>query len=56
MHITLIGAGPRGLMLLGRLISWQRTRYPQRQLTVFLVDPYPIGGRVWKSIKTLISL
>ena len=48
MHITLIGAGPRGLMLLGRLISWQRTRYPQRQLTVFLVDPYPIGGRVWK--------
>ena len=48
MHITLIGAGPRGLMLLGRLISWQRTRYPQRQLTIFLVDPYPIGGRVWK--------
>ena len=48
MHITLIGAGPRGLMLLGRLISWQRTRYPQRQLTIFLVDAYPIGGRVWK--------
>ncbi|MEN2663949.1 FAD/NAD(P)-binding protein [Lacticaseibacillus rhamnosus] len=48
MHITLIGTGPRGLMLLGRLISWQRTRYPQRQLTIFLVDPYPIGGRVWK--------
>ena len=48
MHITLIGAGPRGLMLLGRLISWQRTRYPQRQLTIFLVDPCPIGGRVWK--------
>ena len=48
MHITLIGAGPRGLMLLGRLISWQRTRYPQRQLTIFLVDPYLIGGRVWK--------
>ena len=48
MHITLIGAGPRGLMLLGRLISWQRARYPQRQLTIFLVDPYPIGGRVWK--------
>ena len=48
MHITLIGAGPRGLMLLGRLISWQRTRYPQRQLTIFLVDPYPTGGCVWK--------
>ncbi|MDE3281302.1 FAD/NAD(P)-binding protein [Lacticaseibacillus parahuelsenbergensis] len=48
MHITLIGAGPRGLLLLSRLLSWQPTRYPKRRINIVLVDPYPIGGRVWK--------
>lgn len=48
MHITLIGAGPRGLLLLSRLLSWQPTRYPKHRLNIVLVDPYPIGGRVWK--------
>ncbi|TLQ49703.1 FAD/NAD(P)-binding protein [Lacticaseibacillus casei] len=48
MHITLIGAGPRGLLLLSRLLSWQPTRYPKCRLNIVLVDPYPIGGRVWK--------
>ncbi|MDN5967861.1 MAG: FAD/NAD(P)-binding protein, partial [Lacticaseibacillus paracasei] len=48
MHITLIGAGPRGLLILERLLSWQQNRFPKRQLTIVLTDPYPIGGRVWK--------
>lgn len=44
MKIALIGAGPRNLAVLDRLI--QKT--PSNQsLTVDLFDPYPVGGRVW---------
>lgn len=44
MKIALIGAGPRNLAVLDRLI--QKTPINQ-SLTVDLFDPYPVGGRVW---------
>ncbi|WP_179396165.1 FAD/NAD(P)-binding protein [Lacticaseibacillus absianus] len=47
MRIALIGAGPRGLLVLERLIAWHREQ-PLTPLTITLFDPYPIGGRVWR--------
>ncbi|KRK74014.1 FAD/NAD(P)-binding protein [Lacticaseibacillus nasuensis] len=47
MKIALIGAGPRGLLVLERLIAWQPTI--DRDLTITLYDPEGIGGRVWTS-------
>ncbi|KRK47706.1 FAD(NAD)-dependent oxidoreductase [Secundilactobacillus kimchicus JCM 15530] len=48
MDITIIGAGPRGLMTLGRLIAWQ-TQQTNEPLAVTVVDAYPIGGHVWRT-------
>lgn len=48
MKIALIGAGPRNLMALERLLAW----YPRVQvsnLEIHLFDPFGIGGRVWQS-------
>jgi len=47
MHVTIIGAGPRGLVTLERLI--ERFRHDSRQLTINIIDPYGIGGRVWQT-------
>ncbi|WP_338217247.1 FAD/NAD(P)-binding protein [Lacticaseibacillus salsurivasis] len=47
MKVALIGAGPRGLLVLERLIAWQR-QMSALPLTITLFDPYPIGGRVWR--------
>lgn len=46
MKIALIGAGPRGLLLLERLIARQAGRH--EPLAITLYDPYPVGGRVWR--------
>ncbi|MFD1440098.1 FAD/NAD(P)-binding protein [Lacticaseibacillus hegangensis] len=46
MEIALIGAGPRGLLVLERLRAWQQAA--ETPLTVTLYDPFPIGGRVWR--------
>nr|WP_263849650.1 FAD/NAD(P)-binding protein [Lacticaseibacillus camelliae] len=46
MKIALIGAGPRGLLVLERLSAWQQGS--QGPLNVTLYDPFPIGGRVWR--------
>lgn len=44
--IVFVGAGPRALMLLERLLAH---RDPTTQLAVHLVDPYPVGaGRIWR--------
>lgn len=46
MHITLIGAGPRNLALLPRLIAHANQT---NQLTkIHIIDPLGIGGRVWR--------
>ncbi len=47
MKIALIGAGPRGLLLLARLLAWQ-PHTSREQMMITLFDPYPIGGRVWR--------
>ncbi|WP_203634012.1 FAD/NAD(P)-binding protein [Lacticaseibacillus suibinensis] len=47
MKVALIGAGPRGLLVLERLIAWQQ-QMSALPLTITLFDPYPIGGRVWR--------
>lgn len=47
MDICCIGAGPRGLLVLNRLLAWHRTA-PFSPLSVTLIDPQPIGGRVWR--------
>ncbi|WP_461213989.1 FAD/NAD(P)-binding protein [Lacticaseibacillus sp. GG6-2] len=48
MKIALIGAGPRGLLLLNRLLAWQ-PHTNREQMTITIYDPYPIGGRVWRT-------
>ena len=46
MKIAIIGAGPRGLMTLERLVArHNRDHFP---LSVTLYDPAGIGGMVWQ--------
>ena len=45
MKIVLVGAGPRNLSLLERLIS--NAYEVDQSITVTMYDPFPIGGRVW---------
>ncbi|CAK1221522.1 FAD/NAD(P)-binding protein [Fructobacillus cardui] len=44
MQIALIGAGPRNLAILDRLIQKADSN---QALTINIFDPYPVGGRVW---------
>ncbi|MDR2660720.1 MAG: FAD/NAD(P)-binding protein [Lactobacillaceae bacterium] len=46
MNITIIGAGPRGLATLDRLVS-KGIENKNLNLNIRLYDPYSIGGRVW---------
>lgn len=48
MKIALIGAGPRGLITLGRLVALQPVS-THRRLDITVFDPYPAGGRVWQT-------
>ncbi|GEK28806.1 FAD/NAD(P)-binding protein [Furfurilactobacillus siliginis] len=48
MDITLIGAGPRGLITAERLIEWQKKTSQYDKLAITLLDPFGIGGRVWQ--------
>jgi hypothetical protein len=50
--IAIVGAGPRGLSLLERLVALARTldRRPPSPLVVELIDPYePGAGRIWRT-------
>ncbi|WPC17079.1 FAD/NAD(P)-binding protein [Pediococcus inopinatus] len=47
MKLALIGAGPRNLMALERLLAWNR-RMPVKNLDIHLFDPAGIAGRVWQ--------
>lgn len=44
MRIAIIGAGPRGLSMLERLLYNQQ----QEDIEIFLFDPSGIGGKVWR--------
>lgn len=51
MKITIIGAGPRGLMMLHRLL-----KEIQLPVTIDLYDSFQIGGRVWRTDQPLYLL
>lgn len=48
MKTILVGAGPRSLILAERLISNYEHEANQDTLSIQLIDPYAIGGRVWR--------
>lgn len=45
MNIGIIGAGPRGLSVVERLL---RNSHKKADLHIYLFDPYGPGGRVWR--------
>ncbi|WP_262508673.1 FAD/NAD(P)-binding protein [Streptomyces spongiicola] len=46
----MVGAGPRGLSVLERLLAQERKSPSASRLTVHVVDPHPPGpGRVWRT-------
>ncbi|MEE6726705.1 FAD/NAD(P)-binding protein [Pediococcus acidilactici] len=47
MKIALIGAGPRNLMALERLVCWGINTNYSAKVEIELFDPFGIGGRVW---------
>ena len=47
--IAIVGAGPRGVGVLERLIANHAVLAPDLPLTVHVIDPHPPGaGRVWR--------
>lgn len=47
-HVAVIGAGPRGVSFLERLLAHCERQARQKALTVHLIDPAPHGsGKVW---------
>ncbi|EKK20610.1 putative FAD(NAD)-dependent oxidoreductase [Fructilactobacillus florum 8D] len=50
MHIGIIGAGPRGLILLADLLQ---AASQTGKLSISLFDPNPIGGKVWSPTQPL---
>lgn len=50
IRIALVGAGPRGTIMLGRICANAEELAPGQQVEVHLIDPYPPGGgRVWNT-------
>ncbi|MHA6795785.1 FAD/NAD(P)-binding protein [Pseudonocardia bannensis] len=48
--IAIVGAGPRGTGLLERLGASLDELYPDGELDVHMIDPYPVGaGRIWRN-------
>ncbi|MGW6916323.1 FAD/NAD(P)-binding protein [Kitasatospora sp. NPDC054939] len=56
-QVAVVGAGPRGLCVLERLLANERGHAGPGTLTVHLVDPYPPGpGRVWRTSQSRLLL
>ncbi|MEV0910408.1 FAD/NAD(P)-binding protein [Streptomyces hokutonensis] len=56
-EICIVGAGPRGLSVLERLLANERNAPQHTRLTVHLVDPYPPGaGAVWRTNQSRLLL
>ncbi|MER8032263.1 FAD/NAD(P)-binding protein [Streptomyces bauhiniae] len=52
-EICVVGAGPRGVSVLERLLAQERKSPSRERLTVHLVDPSPPGpGRVWRTAQS----
>lgn len=47
MKIAIIGAGPRGMQTLERIVAWQKNEFPNKKIEINIFDPFSIGGRVW---------
>ncbi|MDN3905949.1 FAD/NAD(P)-binding protein [Arthrobacter sp. YD2] len=57
LRVAVIGAGPRGLSVLDRLLSHRRASEDRRPLTVELVDPFNPGpGHVWRTGQSRLFL
>ncbi|MFJ4713594.1 FAD/NAD(P)-binding protein [Streptomyces sp. NPDC088785] len=55
--VCVVGAGPRGLSVLERILANERDRPRHPRLTVHMVDPYPPGaGRVWRTGQSRLLL
>lgn len=48
MKVAVVGAGPRGLLIASHLI-YHFSQSSVKKLRIQIFDPYPIGGRVWKT-------
>ncbi|EMY33373.1 hypothetical protein D477_015269, partial [Arthrobacter crystallopoietes BAB-32] len=56
-RVAIVGAGPRGLSVLERLLARLRHLPDGRTLQVHLVDPYPPGpGHVWRAGQSRLFL
>ncbi|WP_329008733.1 FAD/NAD(P)-binding protein [Streptomyces sp. NBC_01601] len=52
-EICVVGAGPRGVSVLERLLAQERKSPSRERLTVHIVDPSPPGpGRVWRTAQS----
>lgn len=47
-EIAVIGAGPRGCSVVERLIA-NADLAGGRRVIVHLIDPAPVGGRIWRA-------
>ncbi|KRM87253.1 FAD/NAD(P)-binding protein [Lacticaseibacillus thailandensis] len=56
MEIAIIGAGSRGLVATQRLVAWARQTTHWSQLRITLIDPYGVGGRVWRQDQSHLLL
>lgn len=59
-RLAVVGAGPRGVMLLERILARLEGAAPDahpRRLRIDVVDPYPPGpGRVWRTDQSELYL
>jgi uncharacterized NAD(P)/FAD-binding protein YdhS len=50
VSVAIVGAGPRGLGMLERLVASAPELLGTREVQIHLVDPYPAGGgRIWRT-------
>lgn len=57
LEICIVGAGPRGLSVLERILANQRVYAFHREVVIHLVDPYrPGAGRVWRTVQSRLLL
>lgn len=52
MKVSIIGAGPRGIATLTRIVPWYEREHEENkaiaELEVRLFDQFPIGGHIWR--------
>jgi len=53
LKLGIIGAGPRGVLLLERVLASAQSIVGDEKLEVHLIDPYPpAGGRIWRKAQS----